>query len=164
MANIKYSKELCNKICEYLESGKSLTEICNMDDINITTKTIGRWRKKYKKFNESFEESYKIFIQTKQEQLIELLKSKLPTPKEIAKMYDIDPDDKLMIKHYLNGYIKQVTQEINTLKFIIGTVLPRVSPQDKDSIKLEHTGNSSPSFVINVREFSNSKKDDNKNE
>lgn len=152
MANIKYSKKLAKRICELIESGLTITEICNRKDIGVSDRTVRNWRTRYKEFDEMCIESYIIYIMLKQDELFALSKKPLPKPTEIAKKYNLNIDNTTLIKHYITQEVNQIKQEIDVLKFTIAKILPRLSPKDADKIEVKNTGQSI--VAINVQKIS----------
>lgn len=101
-----YSPELGNKICEMIEDGKSLTDICKLDYMPNKT-TILRWSVADDKldFGLKYAKAYRVRIlaQIEERDELALMEISALSCDQIAEKYDIAVTDDKMISLYVRS-------------------------------------------------------------
>jgi len=134
---VRFSKKVCDFICDKVAEGLTVAEICDrrFKEITPSSATVYRWERKYKTFKENLTASYDIFFQRKLEEL------EFISTEPAASLYpDLDYKERAEARR----------ARLDTLKFELGKLAPVMAKRFRETRKVEHTGgiDGPPIFVI----------------
>lgn len=133
-----YTEELGEWICEKIEEGCSVAEICRKYPKKMPDeKSIYRWKRAHPKFLDRFNIAYQTKMYKHIDELYELMNAPLPTPEALEQELGLTFQNPGVCKSYLNAYLQQRRLKIDTLKFLTAKLAPKLVPELSDKIKVE---------------------------
>ncbi|AIL33106.1 hypothetical protein IX83_07125 [Basilea psittacipulmonis DSM 24701] len=111
----QYSKEVANKICEQLEQGLSLKQICEQADMPVRS-TVYLWLREYSDFSDNYTRAREVHADLIHDELLELVDN---IPEDFAS-------------------IAKARLQADTRKWVLARMSPR---KYGDTSKIELTGN-----------------------
>ncbi len=117
---VKYSKSLSDFICSKVEDGISVSEQCRIYKGTLPEeRTIYRWKKKYPDFGRDLEAAYRVFFYRMIDELNDLSKAKIEGENKVE-MY---------------AEMARIRNRIDTLKFLIAKIAPKLIPELRDTVQ-----------------------------
>lgn len=143
---IRYTKERGQFICEKIEDGMNVVEICKKyPDQTPSAKSIYRWRRKYPEFKEQYDLAYSSKVMQDLDKLKELVETPLPTRAKLEEEIGDAISDR-EFGYYLNQWCKRLERRVNQERWSIEKVASKIVPELNDKIKVE--GDVGPQIVI----------------
>jgi hypothetical protein len=143
MARRPSDENIKDSVCNYIFSGRTLTEWCNDNaKYGIDENKVYQWRQSDEEFKKKWEDALQIFYLRKVEEL------------EVLSKTDLDPS---MPASDLRTAQKQRDTRITALKFLIQSVAPKFTQEFKETKKeKEPKQNTEQAITIQVVSYAES--------
>lgn len=136
MADKKYSKKLASFICEKIEGGMTLSDVCRKYPDKVPVRrTILRWQEKNEEFKEKMDFAYQCWMQSKLDRL-----TYVSTAPRLELYPDLDAKDAYEARR----------AEMDALKFMLAKMGDRMTKRwaVTQKVEVEHKGDVGPKFLI----------------
>lgn len=135
-------RTVCKFVCEKLEDGLCLTEICRQFPTKVPTQaTLWRWRRTDEKFRKEFDTSYETLIHRRVQEIDDLSGTKVPSLIDVANEYGlIDHKGNLDLRAanmQLGSMLQARKIRIDALKFLTATIAPKISDEFRNTRQLD---------------------------
>lgn len=147
VGEVKYSKKLTEFICDKIEGGMTLAEVCReYKDIVPIEKSLYRWKKKYPEFKQAIDESYQTLIFKMMDEMNDLSKE----IRDLDKQWDIlqltfEADENLTardkasmcttLSYKLRDKRDSAKVRLKALEFMLTRIAPKLVPDLKEADK-----------------------------
>jgi len=133
-AKLKYSKEIIKKICDEIEAGESVAEICRQDGMP-KRKTVYQWLAKYPDFMEKYRASKMAGVEALVDQMMDIAN-------DASEDFKRDDDGCVLLdkkgNRVIDGeHVQRSRLKIDTIKWVATKLVPRLYG---DKTQVEHTG------------------------
>lgn len=137
---VKFTKRIADEICKKAEEGMSVAAICKKwPDRFPSYATVMRWRKSNKDFAKSLDEVYRIKMYAMLDELLDLTEEEGSiTVDSIKEKYPnlTTPSD---INNQIKIELARIRNRIDTLKYTLQRVAPRIVPEFSEQREIKHT-------------------------
>lgn len=141
---VKLSKAIVSFLCDKIEDGITISKICKEykhHELVPEEKTIYRWKKKYPEFKVALNEAYQTFFYKKMDELEDLSEEYKQIEEELAVLSDAAGKDRVHFNKFKAALMSSkdhrdnVKMRIDTLKFILGKLAPKLVTELADQSK-----------------------------
>lgn len=132
----KYSAKLTEFICDKIEGGMNLSEVCkkfSADNGGVVPieKTLYRWKKKYPEFKKAIDEAYQTFIFKLMDEGDDLTKEVMEISKALKNA--IDNEEARFEATKLRGRLDAAKMRMKYIEFTLTRIAPKLVPDLKES-------------------------------